>query len=221
MRRAWRDRCGREAEGPGPPRSSRSSTAGSSRAALVGAMTLPARGRCRDPGGRGLDPHLLTSSRVSPPRHTTSRGGALSGGDRALELTQQLPPANDPGQPVSLGIVIRAAEGLVLAAESRVTLTAQTPGCVTVARHLRQRDEAAELQCSEYRCRACYVRPGSDRPTYGTQFPPRVEATLPPKRLSVGDFAQHFSDFFLAQCARRCPREPSEPDSYEELVDAR
>jgi len=100
---------------------------------------------------------------------------------------------------MSLGMVIKAPEGIVLSAESRVTLTA-TPA--TGAPIHVSFDNATKLF-------------GFSRPhdyvgivTYGLaaiglrtahSFLPEFEATLQTVRLSIEDFAKNLSDFYLSQ----------------------
>jgi hypothetical protein len=100
---------------------------------------------------------------------------------------------------MSLGMVVKAPEGIVLSAESRVTLTAQPKKGQTV--HVNF-DNATKLF-------------GFNKPhsyvgvvTYGLaaiglrtahSFLPEFEATLPTKRLKTFDFAQKLSTFYVAQ----------------------
>jgi hypothetical protein len=100
---------------------------------------------------------------------------------------------------MSLGIVIKGPEGLVLAADSRVTLTAQTPqGSLHV-----NYDNASKL--------LFFNKPNNfvSAVTYGqaaiglrtaNSFLPEFEAGLSSEeRLPVEDFAKQLSDFFLRQ----------------------
>lgn len=103
---------------------------------------------------------------------------------------------------MSLGLVIKAPEGLVLAAESRVTLTATQLGSnqqINV-----NYDNATKLMALNKPHRHVGVV------TYGLaaigqegrtaySFIPEFEATLGTERLSVLDLAQRLSNFFMEQ----------------------
>jgi len=120
---------------------------------------------------------------------------------------------------MSLGIVIKGPEGLVLAAESRLTLTAQLPqgpqGPSTL--HLNF-DNATKL--------LAFAEPHNNvgAVTYGqaaiglqalrtaASFVPEFEATVPAKRLPVYEFAQTLSTFFLQQWQSLMPTDYSGPD---------
>jgi hypothetical protein len=101
---------------------------------------------------------------------------------------------------MSLGIVIRAPEGLVLAAESRVTLTATLPPPEPPI-HVNY-DNATKL--------LNFTTPHNHvgAVTYGLaalgmrtahSYIPEFESTLPEERISVEDFAKRLSDFFMTQ----------------------
>ena len=113
---------------------------------------------------------------------------------------------------MSLGIVIKAPEGLVLAAESRVTLTAsQSKGRELLVNF----DNATKL--------LSFNNPNMfiGTVTYGLasirlrtahSFLPEFEATLPPKkRLTVEDFAARLSDFFSQQWKNLMPTDYKGP----------
>jgi len=100
---------------------------------------------------------------------------------------------------MSLGIVIKAPEGLVLAAESRVTLTATPPAGPPVNVGY---DNATKL--------LSFSSPhdGIGVVTYGAaaiglrtahSFIPELEAALQKEKLSVTDFARALSDFYMQQ----------------------
>jgi hypothetical protein len=100
---------------------------------------------------------------------------------------------------MSLGIVIKAPEGLVLAAESRVTLTATPPGGTPI--HVNYDNATKLLSFSEPNRSVAAV-------TYGVaaiglrtahSYIPEFEAGLPPDRLGIADFAQKLSDFYMQQ----------------------
>src|SRR5687767_14047972 len=108
---------------------------------------------------------------------------------------------------MSLGIVIKAPEGLVLAAESRLTLTAQAPGQPSIQVNF---DNATELLSFNQPNNSVGVV------TYGQaaiglrtaqSFIPALEAALVAqvpddeglKRLPIKEFAEKFSAFYLQQ----------------------
>jgi hypothetical protein len=99
---------------------------------------------------------------------------------------------------MSLGIVIKGPEGIVLAAESRVTLTAQTP---TGPLHVNFDNATKVLQFHKPNTSVGAVTYGQASIGIRTahSFIPEFEAALPTDRLSVAEFAQRLSDFFLAQ----------------------
>ncbi len=98
---------------------------------------------------------------------------------------------------MSLGIVILAPEGIVLAAESRVTLSTRTNNPVLV-----NFDNATKV--------LSFSRPNNwvGGVTYGLagiglrtahSYIPEFEASLPNNRLTVKEFTQHLSSFFARQ----------------------
>ena len=108
---------------------------------------------------------------------------------------------------MSLGIVIKGPEGLVLAAESRVTIGAQLQDGQQV--HVNF-DNATKLLSFGEPNKAVGVV------TYGLaaiglmtahSFVPEFEAGLPEERLAVEDFAEHLSDFFMERWKAAMPPE--------------
>jgi hypothetical protein len=100
---------------------------------------------------------------------------------------------------MSLGVAIKGAEGIVLAADSRVTLQATLPGEKT--RFPIFYDNATKLLSFE-------KQPFIGTVTYGLavigtrtahSLLPEFEVSLTDTRLSVMDFASKLSDFFLEQ----------------------
>jgi hypothetical protein len=111
---------------------------------------------------------------------------------------------------MSLGIVIKGPGGLVLAAESRVTLEAQ------------RGDERLRVNFDNTTKLLSFSDPNDDIAvvTYGQaaiglrtahSFVPEFEAQLPDKRLSVSGFAQNLSDFFMAQWQTTMPTDYQGP----------
>jgi hypothetical protein len=104
---------------------------------------------------------------------------------------------------MSLGVVIKAPEGLVLATDSRLTLTAQSPE--TPPLHVNFDNVSKLLSFGEPNTYVGVV-------TYGLaviglrtpqSFVPEFEAQLAqgpqPRRLTVSEFAVKFSEFFVGQ----------------------
>jgi hypothetical protein len=100
---------------------------------------------------------------------------------------------------MSLGIIIKGPEGLVLAAESRITITAILPQGGALHTSF---DNATKL--------FSFSKPHEyiGVVTYGTaavglrtaaSFIPEFEAQLPEERIGVGDFATKLSDFYNQQ----------------------
>lgn len=117
---------------------------------------------------------------------------------------------------MSLGIVVKGPEGLVLAAESRVTITV-SPTVPSPQAHVLtvNFDHAVKL--------LSFSTPNSavGAVTYGQaaigmrtaySFIPEFEAELPQARLSVKDFATHLSRFFAEQWRMAMPSNYQGPD---------
>jgi len=112
---------------------------------------------------------------------------------------------------MSLGIVIKGTEGIVLAAESRITLGAQliTPnGTQQVPVYY---DNATKLMSfSKPNTTVAVVTYGQavigeKNPRSAASFIPEFEAGLPEERLQIFDFAKHISDFYLKQWRSNMP----------------
>lgn len=113
---------------------------------------------------------------------------------------------------MSLGIVIKGPEGLVLAADSRVTIQAQPPEGPPISVNF---DNATKL--------LTFSRPNSSvgAVTYGQaaiqirtahSFIPEFEADIPEERLPIDDFSRRLSDFFLNQWRETMPEEYEGPE---------
>lgn len=117
---------------------------------------------------------------------------------------------------MSLGIVVKGSEGIVLAADSRLTLTATLKDAARPNVELQlpvNFDNATKL--------LTFAEPNTwiGAVTFGDavigtttsdlrtpqSFVPEFEADLPSERLSVADFSQRLSDFFLKQWRARMP----------------
>lgn len=99
---------------------------------------------------------------------------------------------------MSLGIAIKGPEGIVLGAESRVTLESVINGKTVYSTF----DNATKILSFNGNHRFIGVV------TYGLatigqrtahSFLPEFESQLPPNRISTSDFAQNLSDFYLTQ----------------------
>ncbi len=103
---------------------------------------------------------------------------------------------------MSLGIVIKGPEGLVIAADSRVTLGTKTPNGEIFhvnfdnARKLLSFDISENTHIGAVTYGQATL--GSSNRT-AHSFLPEFETSLPPGRLTVFDFAKHLSDFFMDQ----------------------
>jgi hypothetical protein len=106
---------------------------------------------------------------------------------------------------MSLGIVIKGPEGIVLAAESRVTLTHMKPGghplhvnFDNATKVLAFSDPNVHVGAVTYGMAAIGIRTVSS-------FLPEFEAQLPTTTLPVLEFATQISQFFIAQWAAGMP----------------
>ena len=112
---------------------------------------------------------------------------------------------------MSLGIVVKGSEGIVLAADSRLTLTATLPKNPATPNVEIQfpvnYDNATKLLTFAEPNRwigavtfgaAAIGTTASDLRT-AQSYVPEFEATLPDERIAVADFSKRLSDFFLRQ----------------------
>ncbi len=113
---------------------------------------------------------------------------------------------------MSLGIVIKGPEGLVLAAESRITVGAKPIQGPEI--HVNFDNATKLLAFSDPNTSFGVV-------TYGLaaiglrgahSFVPEFEASLPSDRLTVQGFSQCLSDFFMQQWKREMPPEYQGPN---------
>ena len=112
---------------------------------------------------------------------------------------------------MSLGIAIKGPEGIVLAAESRVTLTAATPDGSQIpvnydnaSKLLSFQEPNASVGVVTYGLAAIGFRTASS-------FVPEFEASLPKERLSVFKFATRLSQFFRRQWRIAMPKDYQGP----------
>jgi hypothetical protein len=106
---------------------------------------------------------------------------------------------------MSLGIAFKGPEGIVLAADSRVTLTAQLAlpqGPMLLPATFDNAIKLLKVNGQEYVGAVTYGTGaiGQQEPRTAHSFLPEFEATLPQgARLSVLDFAQRLGNFFMTQ----------------------
>lgn len=106
---------------------------------------------------------------------------------------------------MSLGIVIKGPEGLVLAADSRVTVSAETSSSVEI--HVNFDNATKLLSFSEpnnYVGAVTYGQAAIGLRT-ANSFLPEFEANLPDDRLGILDFAKRLSEFFINQWNKVMP----------------
>jgi hypothetical protein len=115
---------------------------------------------------------------------------------------------------MSLGLVIKGPEGLVLAAESRVTLGAQVGNQQIPVTF----DNATKLlSFSDPNTTVGVVTYGQavigqKEPRTAASFIPEFEASLPKERLTVTQFAEKISEFFLNQWQQNMPKDDKIPN---------
>ena len=121
---------------------------------------------------------------------------------------------------MSLGIAFKGPEGIVLAADSRVTLTAEMqrgrekmmlPATYDNATKLLQLSEITNVGVVTYGIGAI----GQKEPRTAHSFLPELEEELSKEEIGkfpVEDFAKRFSDFFMAQWNAKMPAKYSGPD---------
>jgi hypothetical protein len=106
---------------------------------------------------------------------------------------------------MSLGIVIKVPEGLVLAAESRITLGAQMDTPLGKQQIPVYFDNATKLLSFSPPNTTVGVVTygqaviGQQNPRTAASFIPEFEASLPKERLPILDFAEKISEFYLKQ----------------------
>jgi hypothetical protein len=115
---------------------------------------------------------------------------------------------------MSLGIVIKGPEGLVLAAESRITLgaqigTQQLPVTFDNATKLLS-FSAPNTTIGVVTYGQAVI--GKQDPRTVASFIPEFEASLPKERLTVAEFAERISAFFLKQWQSNMPADEKIPN---------
>lgn len=113
---------------------------------------------------------------------------------------------------MSLGIVIKGPEGLVLAAESRVTLTGMLPNGQELHVNFDNATKVLSFSAPNAAVGAVTFGLGAIGTRTAHSFIPEFEAELGSERLLVGDFAQALSDFFVKQWTAAAPAAYEGPD---------
>jgi hypothetical protein len=117
---------------------------------------------------------------------------------------------------MSLGIVVKGPEGLVLAADSRVTLVGQQQGQPPTlvnfdnATKLLSFGESSAINPHRYIGAVTYGQAAIGLRT-ANSFIPEFEAELPNERIEVADFAKKLSDFFMGQWQAGMPADYTGP----------
>ena len=112
---------------------------------------------------------------------------------------------------MSLGVVIKGPEGVVLASDSRVTLTAERPGIPPL--HVNFDNATKLLSFSEPHNFVGAVTYGSAVIGLRTahSYVPEFETTLEDRRLPVAEYAKELSEFFKKQWEQVLPPEYQGP----------
>jgi hypothetical protein len=103
---------------------------------------------------------------------------------------------------VSLGVAFKAAEGIVLAADSRVTILAQRPGMsVAIAAFYDNATKLLKANGQDYVAAITYGAGalGTTAPRTAGSFLPEFESELGTERLLVEEFARRLGVFFKSQ----------------------
>ncbi|MCL5075726.1 MAG: hypothetical protein M1136_08815 [Chloroflexi bacterium] len=106
---------------------------------------------------------------------------------------------------MSFGIVIKGPEGLVLAAESRVTLAAQQPQGPAIHVNFDNATKLLSFSPPNIAVGAVTYGQAAIRLRTAHSFIPEFESGLPQERLAIRDFAQRMSDFFMQQWQSAMP----------------
>lgn len=100
---------------------------------------------------------------------------------------------------MSLGIVIKGPEGLVLAAESRLTLSVDPPGGKSLHVNFDNATKLLSFSTPNEAVGAVTYGAAAIGMRSAHSFLPEFESGLPPERLKVKDFADRLSTFFTDQ----------------------
>ena len=109
---------------------------------------------------------------------------------------------------MSLGIVIKGPEGLVLAAESRVTITARMPDGTMVPVNFDNARKLLKFQKPHNYVGAVTYGLGGIGLRTAYSFLSEFEASLPNERLKVEEYADRMSKFFMQRWTDASPPPP-------------
>lgn len=112
---------------------------------------------------------------------------------------------------MSLGVVVHSPEGLVVAAESRVTLTATMPAGTQF--HVNFDNATKLVQFHKPHNFVGVVTWGAASIQWRTvhSFVPEIEAALPGQRLTIREYTTHLANFLGAQWAANVPSYTGDP----------
>ena len=110
---------------------------------------------------------------------------------------------------MSLGVAIKGAEGVVLAADCRVTLSARVPNRQTILVHYDNATKLLNFSKPHDFVGAVTYGLGLIGQRTAHSYLPEFELMLPKNRIQVGDFAKQLSDFFMERW-----RESNPPPNY-------
>lgn len=99
---------------------------------------------------------------------------------------------------MSLGIIVKCPEGFVLAAESRVTINANTPSG-NIHNNFDNAKKLLGFNGPHKHIGVITYGLGSLKLRTAQSFMPEFESSLPDNRLSVVEFAEHLATFFMEQ----------------------
>lgn len=99
---------------------------------------------------------------------------------------------------MSLGIIVKCPEGLVLAAESRVTINANTPAG-KIHNNFDNAKKLLGFNGPHKHIGVITYGLGSLQLRTAQSFMPEFESSLPDERLTVVQFADHLGNFFMEQ----------------------
>lgn len=100
---------------------------------------------------------------------------------------------------MSLGIVVKGPAGLVLAAESRITLTAQTPQGGVIRANYDNATKLLTFDKHPYVAVVTYGQAAIGRRTAASLLPEFESSKINEDRLSICEFGNRLSKFFLKQ----------------------
>ena len=100
---------------------------------------------------------------------------------------------------MSLGIVVKGPEGLVLAAESRITLSAQAPEGPPIHVNYDNANKLLSFKNPHNYIGVVTYGLGAIGLRSAASYIPEFEANLPDDRITIREFAEKLSEFFMSQ----------------------